>query len=394
MWWGSDSRHEATQEALNLYSEKYPNVTITPEFMAADVYFTKLATLVAAGDPPDLMQMNYLYFGAYQQDGVWLALDDYTPDPFNDEAYDETVKTQGVVEGTRYAAPAGVNTPTIVYDPEIFASAEVEVPPFSWTWDDYERVCEEIVASEVVKYCSNDFSISDQVFDVWLMQRGKQWFTDDGKLGFNDADLAEFWSYFAGLRDRGLLPEASVTAEQLGGGDVTTSQLVAGNSAMEFAFTSQITGHFSAREKPVGAVPMPAGPGPGQYLGGTGLMWVASAKTEYPEQVADLINFLVNDPEANAILRFERAVPPTAAAREVLAGLELTDAEKLTVEYTSSVAEGPLSTKDVYFQNPPQEIGELARMFRTHAEQVTFGRQSASEAASGFVQEATAMLGS
>ncbi|WP_454857838.1 hypothetical protein [Promicromonospora soli] len=31
-WWGGDTRHARTQEVFDLFEEKYPDITIEPEF--------------------------------------------------------------------------------------------------------------------------------------------------------------------------------------------------------------------------------------------------------------------------------------------------------------------------------------------------------------------------
>ncbi|MEV6492600.1 ABC transporter substrate-binding protein, partial [Actinoplanes sp. NPDC051633] len=43
-WWGGDKRAELTEQALNLYSSKHPNVTFKKTWQANQGYFDKLAT--------------------------------------------------------------------------------------------------------------------------------------------------------------------------------------------------------------------------------------------------------------------------------------------------------------------------------------------------------------
>lgn len=47
-WWGSQTRHDATNKVIEMYEEQNPNVHIEAEFYDFDSYFTKLDTLVAA----------------------------------------------------------------------------------------------------------------------------------------------------------------------------------------------------------------------------------------------------------------------------------------------------------------------------------------------------------
>ena len=57
-WWGSQSRHDATNKVIEMYEEQNPNVKIEAEFYDFDSYFTKLDTLVAADDVWDIFQLG------------------------------------------------------------------------------------------------------------------------------------------------------------------------------------------------------------------------------------------------------------------------------------------------------------------------------------------------
>ena len=57
-WWGSQTRHDATNKVIEMYEEQNPNVHIEAEFYDFDSYFTKLDTLVAADDVWDIFQMG------------------------------------------------------------------------------------------------------------------------------------------------------------------------------------------------------------------------------------------------------------------------------------------------------------------------------------------------
>jgi oligogalacturonide transport system substrate-binding protein len=57
-WWGGDSRHAATQAALEICGAKYGH-TISPEFTGWGGHFEKLTTQIAGGTEADLMQVNW-----------------------------------------------------------------------------------------------------------------------------------------------------------------------------------------------------------------------------------------------------------------------------------------------------------------------------------------------
>ena len=51
-WWGGEARAKLTEEALDLYTKKHPNVTFKKTWQANQGYFDKLATLTAGGNAP------------------------------------------------------------------------------------------------------------------------------------------------------------------------------------------------------------------------------------------------------------------------------------------------------------------------------------------------------
>src|SRR5688572_24092718 len=51
-YWGGEARAKLTDQALALYKQKKPNVTVKATWQANQGYFDKLATLVAGNDAP------------------------------------------------------------------------------------------------------------------------------------------------------------------------------------------------------------------------------------------------------------------------------------------------------------------------------------------------------
>lgn len=387
-WWGGDSRNNATLEAFKLYEKAHPNVKITSEYSAFSGYFEKIATLSAGGDAPDLMQFQYAYFPQYVANGQLLDLDQYAT-VLDLSGVDEGLLQQGVVGGKRYAVPAGSNTQAVVYDPAVFADAGVDVPAPTWTWDDFARTAKELVASGKIDFAANDFSGSDQLFDFWLTQRGKTFYTADHKLGFTQEDLVEFWQFFGGLRDQKLLPPVDVTAATTG--DTATYPIVTGQAAMDFAFSTLLPGLASTAGRSLAVLPYPNGDQPGQYLIGTGITWTGSANTKHPEVVADIINFLINDPEAVKILGLERGVPITAAGRDAISA-DLTADQKVMVDYISQVAGAPLATESVFYNDPPAAASEVTGLFKTAMQEAAYGKASVEDAAANLITQAEEAL--
>lgn len=57
-WWGGEERLAATLDVISQFEELYPNITIEPEYGSSDGYADKLATQLAGGTAPDIIQID------------------------------------------------------------------------------------------------------------------------------------------------------------------------------------------------------------------------------------------------------------------------------------------------------------------------------------------------
>ncbi|HRR78133.1 MAG TPA: extracellular solute-binding protein, partial [Ruminococcus sp.] len=56
---GGDDRHEATLNAIKLWEERHPEITIIPEYGGWDGWTEKVTSQLSGGTEPDIMQINY-----------------------------------------------------------------------------------------------------------------------------------------------------------------------------------------------------------------------------------------------------------------------------------------------------------------------------------------------
>ena len=71
-WWGGDSRHTATQEALKICGAKYGH-TIQPEFSGWSGFQEKFATQMAGGTEADILQINWPWLPLFSKQGDGFA---------------------------------------------------------------------------------------------------------------------------------------------------------------------------------------------------------------------------------------------------------------------------------------------------------------------------------
>ena len=79
-WWGGDARHEATMKVIEQFEELHPNITIEPEYGSSDGYNDKLATQLAGGTAPDIIQIDPAFLPDRVEELVWQLMEYLFPE--------------------------------------------------------------------------------------------------------------------------------------------------------------------------------------------------------------------------------------------------------------------------------------------------------------------------
>lgn len=118
-------------------------VTIQPA-VTGEAYDTKMQTLLAGGDPPDVLRINDDFVRGFSDQDVLLDLTTYTrrdrldTGQFAREAYEFPKQA----DGSHTAWVLGYQPRLIFYNVDMFKEAGVPLPPTTWTsdgwtWDDF-----------------------------------------------------------------------------------------------------------------------------------------------------------------------------------------------------------------------------------------------------------------
>jgi multiple sugar transport system substrate-binding protein len=76
-WWGNDDRAARYNEALALFKEKNPYITVQTSFAAFPDYWTARSTEAAGRALPDVMQFDLSYLREFNQNGQLLDLQEW-----------------------------------------------------------------------------------------------------------------------------------------------------------------------------------------------------------------------------------------------------------------------------------------------------------------------------
>ncbi|AFC29323.1 family 1 extracellular solute-binding protein [Paenibacillus mucilaginosus 3016] len=380
MWWGDQKRADRTNEALRKFEEKHPNVKVIGEFAPSSGYFDKLNTQLASGTAPDVFFLGGNVVD-YANKGVLLELEPYVGKELNLSDMDKGMIDYGTIKGKLQHISAGANARGIVVNTELFKKAGMEVPKDGWTWDDYARISKEL-AEKLGKgyYGTYDFTVDGM--DIFLKQRGKQLYDmENNALGFEAKDIEEWFQYWERMHKEGgvVTPEQQVSNPPA---DTSKSLIVTGRAAMGLISSNQLVAHQNLTKDALTLVQLPRGPK------GTAVIFESSqglsgyAKTKHPKEVAQLMNFFINDPDAAKILGNDRGVPVTAAMRDLLKK-EANPVEQIIYDYTSRVSEAGKKEPVKVSYNLPG-FTEFSKLAETTVQEIGFGKKDVQKGVEDF----------
>lgn len=387
VWWGNQVRTERTTAALNAFAARQDGIEIVGEPAEWGGYWDKLATQVAARTPPDVVQMDEKYLLEYVERG---ALANLTELGFDAGDLDEGAAEVGEVGGSLFAVNAGTIAPVVMANPAVFEQAGMELPDDTrWTWDEMIALGAELSAKlPEGSFGLTDPSGRDAAFRVWVRQSGAETFDDSG-LGF-DVDVATaFFALAQEARDTGATPAAELSVEDVSA-PVDQRLFGTGRTALAIYSSNQVTAFDDATGQNVELLRLPSQAGAAaeaQLAHQASMYWAVMADGADPELSRDLVDFLINDPEAGRITGTERGVPANTTVRAAIEE-ELTPSDRKAVEYLAATAseQGPPPPLT------PQGASSFEDVLIRWGQNVLAGRSTPAEAGQGLVDEISAGL--
>lgn len=388
-WWGGEARHKMYNEILDNFQKKYPNITVMREFSDFGPYFDKLATQTAGGNAPDVVHFNLDTHTDYINRGALLPLDDFIKSGEIDlQDFNPAIIDTGKVNGETFLVSLGNSITGTFYNSNLFERMNVAPPEENWTWEDFIEKSKELVKAAGGKkdfWASEDMGGVAVPFTYFLRGKGKDFYTNDGGLAFDQKDLSDWLTMWDTLRKAGTIPPAAIQAEQ-GSKSQEQSLFAQGKVAMHLISGNQLSIYqkYTDDELNVTRMPSVAGGKPAEYV--IGAYMGISEKSKHPKEAAMLINYFMNDPEAAKLFKIEHGPRGSQKMNEVVLP-QLTPADKKVIDFVDS-----MSSNISPIPSPPLGSGEVFKLLTTANESVAFGKKSIEQAAADFFAEASGIL--
>ncbi|WP_205327453.1 ABC transporter substrate-binding protein [Glycomyces sp. YM15] len=382
-WWGDEARAEVTQQAVDLFMQKNEGIKVQTNFSDFPTYWESMTTRMASRDLPDVLNMDYSRLLQFGSNGLLTPLDGLVDTSDFIDGFLDT----GYVNDELVAVPIAGNTLGLIYRSDWYDPASVTLEP-GYTWEDYHAAIEAVTATlPEGKWGGGDYAGQYHFMELWLRQQGGSFYATDGAaLNFDRAKLIEWWSATEALRTEGAVPPIEVSSQWAPENGFVLDTVGADpgwdNFLAWYAPTVAEKGGTLALAAPPSLDPNNLG----LYLKPS-MQLCISANSEFPEESGKLIDFLLTDPEAIAILGTSRGVPATNVGR---ANVEVDEISQQVLDYEASVEQYLTAPPPP----PPAATGAIEVKFGELYQQVQYGELTAAEGADAFFTEAETLLAS
>lgn len=293
----SPDRTKTLQEIVAKFEAANPGTDVEIISLPWGEAFQKFATMVSAGDLPDVVEMPDTWLALYANNGLLADLEPYLADwPVTPDLTDRALELGRAVDGKAYMLPYGLYLRALFYNKDLLAEAGVAEPPK--TMSEFRSASEAVSAiSGKYGYCmrGGPGGLNGWVMFAATEAGSNEFFTADGSSTMNSEGWVRGLDWYINLYKDGLVPRDSV--------NWGFNETVAGFYSGTCAFLDQDPDALIAideRMKPeqYGVIPMPKGPSGKAFttIGYAG--WSMMAASENKDLAWQLIATL-EGPEGN-----------------------------------------------------------------------------------------------
>ena len=322
-WWGGDSRHEATEKAIAAFMEKYPNISVTPEYGAWSGWEEKQSLNILGGNAADVMQINWNWIEAYSNNGTNFAnLEDYS-DVLDLTQFPESALELCKADGKLMAVPVALTGRLFYWNKTTFDEVGCAIPT------DTDSL---LAAGEAFKAYNEDYyplalgEYDRMIFLVYYLEEmyNKPWVAD-GEIQYTAEEIQEGMDFICKLEEAHVIPTIATLQGDMADSLDKNAKWIDGKYAGIYEWDSSASKFEKAivestnkpgQEFVIGEF-IDLGPNKGGFTK-ISMGLAVSATSAHPKEAAMLINFLLNEDEGIEISATERGIPCSAAAVKLL----------------------------------------------------------------------------
>lgn len=377
-WWGGDSRHVATQAALEACGARHGH-TIKPEFTGWSGHFEKLTTQIAGGTEADIMQVNWPWLSLYSADGSGLADLNQFSDIIDLSNWDAAQIEAGSMNGKLNGLPVSTTGRLFAFNKTTWDKAGLPLPT---TWDELvaagpvfrEKLGDDYYPFEAARL---DAALVTTLYGTQLT--GKALIDPKtSKVNWTREELGQAIEFYKTLVDNNvIIPWKDVAADgniPLHENPAWTTGKIGGTYQWDSTYF-KISDPMEAGQELVYTdfLSQEGQKTPGVYRKAS-MVFSLSANSPNQSAAAQILNCLLNEPEGVTALGSTRGVPASITARKQLLDADAIKQIQIDAQARVINAEGPAI-------HPMMEFPDVRSAMEDNLELFAYGEIDAATAA-------------
>ncbi|MFN3662255.1 ABC transporter substrate-binding protein [Yoonia sp.] len=381
-WWGGDARHAQTQEALNHCGPKLGH-EVAAEFTGWSGHQERITTQIAGRTEADIMQINWPWLPLFSREGDGFAdLRDYA-DIIDLSQFTEAQLSGGEMNGVLNGIPVSTTGRVYFFNKTTFDKVGLPIPQ---TWDDViaaAPVFREQLGEDHYPFEAAGLNAIFLVSGAVTQATGKDLIDNETMtVAWTEEELLEGIRFYENLVESGAIRSWRQVA---GEGNIELFEMRPWSDG-RIAGTFEWDSAYAKYADPLGAdqelVPVPMLTIEGAVTEGTyskpSMLFSISRHSQHPEAAAEIIDCLLNDPEAIEILGDSRGVPASKVAFDLLQDGDLINENVAAANALVLNGSGPVVS-------PFNEHPRVRDAFADNLEGVAYGQISAEDAAADII---------
>lgn len=272
---------------IEQFEKANPDIQVQLEPVGSGDYYARILTQIAAGDPPDLLQIGDDAVPMFVDKGAFVPLDAEIGGqkyPLDTSIYLPGVLKPGEWTGKQYLLPKDFSPLAVYYNKKLFDQAGVPYPKDGWSWQDFLDTAQKLTKTDaggkVTQWGVQLPGPWTTGFEYWVAAAGGRLISEDGKLftGYMDAPaVQEAVQFYADLYNKAKVAPLPADMNAFGGGN---TEFENGKAAMRIFGRWPQAGLKQNPNVDLGVVGMPVGKQRANVLfwGGFGLSELSKNK--------------------------------------------------------------------------------------------------------------------
>jgi len=255
-WFHFDDPEKAglVDQLIGKFESENPNIEVTPETIAWNVYNQKLLTTIAGGNPPDVSQVKLWWQPQLVEMGALEPLDAYLADwEGKNDVFDSIWDLTGYTDGKQYLMPLQMVILYMYYRADWFQERGLEP---ATTRDEFLTLAKKLTSGDTYGFGIRGARGGHDWWGTFVLSSGAEFLKPDGSSGLTSPEAVAANQWFIDLYRK---HQVSPPTTPNDGFTEIVANMKSGRTAMTIHHIGSSAGMAEALGDKISAAPVPKG---------------------------------------------------------------------------------------------------------------------------------------